>query len=66
MEKDPSELLTIRNFGVRSLDELKEKLFEHGITYGVEGSPDDEVEGLVGSDDSSEEGEHSGSSEAQE
>ena len=47
LEKDPSELLTIRNFGIRSLDELKEKLFEHGISYGdkeaseeVDGSSD--------------------------
>ena len=69
LEKDPSELLTIRNFGVRSLDELKEKLSEHGISYGDKEASEDLIEEVDGSTDGTEvlqEVEDLGSFEAQE
>ncbi|HET7037858.1 MAG TPA: DNA-directed RNA polymerase subunit alpha [Thermomicrobiaceae bacterium] len=63
LDMDPDQLLSIRNFGPRSLQELKDKLAEHGYTLevptglGVEGLEDNDAleDGMAeGADDEEE------------
>jgi len=57
LEMSNDELLKIRNFGEKSLDELKEKLVEHGVTEPLGGG------GAVGDISSEELGELMGGGE---
>jgi hypothetical protein len=57
---DPDQLLSIRNFGPRSLNELREKLAEFGylpegeaITFGGDHGYLDSLEAAIGGDDES-------------
>jgi len=50
LEMSDDDLLKIRNFGEKSLDELREKLAEHGIASAGQGSPADAL-GPISADD---------------